>query len=99
VARSLEVHPAALSDAVNAAAWYRRHSPNVAVALELERAMERIEPEPLACPPHIEGTWRFIVHRFHCDIVFRLTEDRTLVGAVASHRQRPGYWAQRLEEG
>ena len=98
MARTVDLHPGAAADAADMAEWYRRRSPPVAAALaaEILEALDQIEESPLTFPPHTHGTRRFVIDRFHCDAVYRVRDEQILILAIAAHKRRPGYWAQRL---
>lgn len=67
-----------------------------ALAAEILETLDQIEDSPVPFPPHIQGTRRFEIERFHCDVVYRVSDEEILIVAIAAHKRRPGYWAQRL---
>ena len=99
VDRFLEIHPAALAEAEEAARYYAERSPRAAVAFaaELDAAIAEIERAPHALLQHVHGTHRILLRRYPFAIVFRLEEQRILIVAIAHGNRRPGYWAKRLQ--
>lgn len=97
VAKAVELQPAALAEAEEAAAWYAERDPRVAAAFvaELEEALERIAEAPGRWPAHLHGTQRVRLTRFPYLVVYRDEPQRVLVVAVAHTKRRPGYWRKR----
>ncbi|TWT81727.1 hypothetical protein CA13_31800 [Planctomycetes bacterium CA13] len=62
---------------------------------ELERSRDVIARRPQTWPAYLFGTQRYLMKRFPFFIVFRVTNVRIEIIAVAHERQRPGYWADR----
>ncbi|HXE53440.1 MAG TPA: type II toxin-antitoxin system RelE/ParE family toxin [Tepidisphaeraceae bacterium] len=95
--RPIGFHPAALAEAVAAAAWYRERSVKAAAAFEAEiaHAMERIAAAPDRYPPYVDESRRILLRRFPFAIIYRLNADRIEIVAVAHGRRRPGYWRNR----
>lgn len=62
---------------------------------ELDVAIERIEETPRQWPPYLAKTRRYLLRRFPFFVVFRETNDRLQILAVAHARRRPGYWLGR----
>ncbi|MCH7935415.1 MAG: type II toxin-antitoxin system RelE/ParE family toxin, partial [Gemmatimonadetes bacterium] len=46
--------------------------------------------------PFQSGTRRVLLHRFPYIVVYKELEDEILVVAFAHHKQRPGYWRDRI---
>lgn len=95
--KSLSVHPEATTEAAKAREWYAERGTGTAEAFmrELDQAIEFIRSKPGACPPHVNGTRRYLLRRFPFSIVFRETDESIQVVAVAHSRRRPGYWTER----
>ena len=93
----LELLPAALAEAEEAAAWYAERDPRVAArfAEEVEAALNRIADAPHRWPVHLHGTQRVRLTRFPYFIVYREDATRILVVAVAHEKRKPGYWRKR----
>ncbi len=97
MAAELEVLDAAADEAREAARWYAERNPLAAAAFELEvrHAFHEITETPDSWPTHVEGTRRFLLHRFPYEIVYRLLGASVLVLTVAHCKRRPGYWRER----
>ena len=95
--KPLELHPAALAEAEEAAAWYAERDPRVAArfAEELDAALERIAEAPHRWPVYIHGTRRVRLTRFPYLVPYREETSRILVVAVAHAKRKPGYWRKR----
>ena len=95
--KPLELLPAALAEAEEAAAWYAERDPRVAARFteELEAALNRISDAPHRWPVHLLGTQRVRLTRFPYLVVYREDETRILVVAVAHTKRKPGYWRKR----
>ena len=96
---SLEVNLSdeAVEESREAFAWYRERNPRAAAQFlfELDQAIESIAAFPDAWPPYIDGTRRKLLRRFPFALVYRITEQRLQVIAVAHQHRRPGYWVGR----
>jgi len=57
--------------------------------------MGKILEAPERWPEHLQGTRRFLLHRFPFSIVYRLKGDVIEVVAIAHAKRRPGYWKRR----
>jgi hypothetical protein len=62
---------------------------------ELDTAIGRIEQAPSRWSSYLNGTRRYLLHRFPFFVVFRETATRIEILAVAHARRRPGYWLGR----
>lgn len=93
----LELLPAALAEAEEAAAWYAERDPRVAArfAEELEAALNRAADAPHRWPIYLHGTHRVQLTRFPHLVVYREDATRILVVAVAHEKRKPGYWRKR----
>ena len=91
------VHPEAIAEARAAREWYQARNVEAAEAFmaELDSAMELIEEAPRRWLPYIGETRRYLLRRFPFFVVFRETNDRVQILAVAHARRRPGYWLGR----
>lgn len=63
---------------------------------ELENARLAIARDPEMWASYMFGTRRYIMRRFPYVVVYRPTETRIEIIAVAHGHQRPGYWAERI---
>jgi plasmid stabilization system protein ParE len=97
-ARQFSVHPAAVAEAKDAALWYRQHNSQAAerFLLEYEEALDKIHDAPDRWPPYSHATRRVKTPSFPFLIVYKATESRIQVLAVAHGSRRPGYWKDRL---
>ncbi len=95
--KPLEIQPAALAEAEEAAAWYAERDPRVAArfAVELEAALNRIAEAPHRWPAYFHGTRRVRLTRFPYLVAYREDPTRILVVAIAHAKRRPGYWKKR----
>jgi plasmid stabilization system protein ParE len=96
-AEPLWLHPEAIKEARAAREWYVTRNPEAGEAFmaELDAAIERIEQGPQQWPRYLGGTRRYLFHRFPFFVVFRETDTRIEIIAVAHGRRRPGYWLGR----
>ncbi|MFT5527122.1 MAG: toxin ParE1/3/4 [Pirellulaceae bacterium] len=62
---------------------------------ELERSRLAIARSGNTWPAYLLGTRGFLMKRFPYFIVYRLTDSRIEIIALAHERQRPGYWSDR----
>jgi plasmid stabilization system protein ParE len=95
--KPLEIEPAALAEAEEAAAWYAERDPRVAArfAEELDAALNRIADGPHRWPIYLHGTRRVRLTRFPYLIAYRDEPTRILVVAIAHTKRKPGYWRMR----
>ena len=91
----LWLHPDAVLEARAAREWYLARNPEATHAFmaELDRAIQHIDQAPGQWPSYLGGTRLF--HRFPFFVVFRETQTRVEILAVARGRRRPGYWLGR----
>ncbi len=94
----VELVPEALSEAEEAAAWYRREA-GVEVAARFVRALgdalERIGSSPDRWPRLGPLAHRVRLARFPYLVVYVPSGDIVVVLAVAHAKRRPGYWKTR----
>ena len=97
-ARQFIVHPAAIAEAKEAAGWYRQQNLNVAerFVVEYEQVLDMINDAPDRWPPYSHGTRHVKIPSFPFLIIYRASESRIIVLAVAHGHRRPGYWSQRF---
>jgi toxin ParE1/3/4 len=95
---SLEYHPLARFDAIEAYDWYAERSQAAAAAFldALDRAGAAIQRSPLLWGNYLSGTRRYLMKRFPYIVVYRVTEHRIEIIAIAHGRRRPGFWKHRL---
>ena len=94
----LVVTPPALAELHDAAAFYKLKA-NVELGLafvaEFERTANLILDNPLLGAVFRGTRRRYILRRFPFSIIYQITAEELRILAVAHHRRRPGYWAQR----
>jgi len=96
--RQIDVHPEAIAEARAAVKWYRQRSPSAANAFlaEIDHAIERVSQSPETWPSYVQGTRRFILHRFPFSIVYREVFESIQIVAIAHAKRKPGYWKKRI---
>ena len=94
----LVVVPLALSELHDAAAFYSARA-NIELGLAFVAEFERTANLVLANPNLgmiFRGSRRrHSLRRFPYSIIYQTTEEELRIVAVAHHRRRPGYWANR----
>jgi toxin ParE1/3/4 len=95
----IDYHPEARLEADEAFDWYLERGRTVAERFqrELETAQAAIQKSPAAWAKYIHGTRRYLLRRYPYVVVYRVTEERIAIVAVAHGRRKPGYWADRLK--
>ena len=95
----IEYHPEARREADEVFDWYleRDHAVAERFQQELETAQTTIQRSPDAWAEYMHGTRRYLLKRYPYVVVYRVTEDRIEVIAIAHGRRKPGYWADRLK--
>ncbi len=93
----VDFHPAALSEAEEAQAWYAERSLIAAASFlrELSVAVRRAAEAPRRYPSGPAATRRVVLDRYPFTVVYRPTDDGIMVIAVAHQRRRPNYWKSR----
>lgn len=94
----LQFHPAARLEVLDAYDWYAERSRDAADAFQeaLRAAGKTIQRAPTQWAEYLLGTRRYVLKRFPFVVVYRVTQDRVEIIAVAHAHRRPGYWADRL---
>lgn len=64
---------------------------------EVEAAVLRARGHPSGGAPSFKGTRSMLVKGFPFSVVYRPAAHEVLVVAIAAHRKRPHYWAERIE--
>lgn len=65
---------------------------------EIKASLETIQQAPGRWPIHLDGTRRYLVHRFPYFIVYLPQKGHLWVVAFAHCRRRPGYWSPRAKK-
>jgi toxin ParE1/3/4 len=94
---SVEFHPAADEELLEATEWYIERSPTAAAGFvrEIEHALSRIAEAPERYPLTRFGRRRFVLLNYPYDLVYRIAHGEVEIIAVSHHARRPGYWRQR----
>ena len=94
---SLEVHPEAVAEAREAVQWYQARNEAVADAFiaEIDHAIGQIDEAPDRWSAYIQGTRRYLLHRFPFYVVYRRRGSTIQIIAVAHGHRKPGYWKPR----
>ena len=90
-------HPAAAAEVERAQAWDEERSVFAAAGFlqELTRAVQRIRSAPERYPAEAHGTRRILLDPYPFSVVYLIRGDELVIIAVAHHKRRPGYWADR----
>lgn len=90
--KPLELHPLAVAEGEEAAAWYAERDPRVAARFgeELEATLGLIVEAPDRWPIYL-GMRRALFRRFPYFILYRDEPQRILVVVIAHAKRRPGY--------
>lgn len=85
---------------MRAIAWHAVKRPGLGEQFvsAVEAAIQRALEAPETGSPHLYGTRRMLVDRFHYDVIYITREPLVVIVAVAHQRRRPGYWRKRLNE-
>jgi len=94
----LVIVPLALAELQDAATFYTARA-NVALGLafisEFERTVNLAFDNPLLGAVFRGNRRRYLLRRFPYSIIYQITNDELRIIAVAHHRRRPGYSANR----
>ena len=94
----LVIVPLALAEIHDAAAFYMEKA-NVELGLafvaEFERTTNLVLENPMLGAIFRGDRRRYLLRRFPYSIIYQVTAEELRVVAVAHHRRRPGYWANR----
>ncbi len=81
-----------------AMAWYEKQRTGLGLDLheEVEKALAKIEENPLLGMPYKDTDYRFrLVRRFPYVIYYLILDDSVWVAAIAHGSRRPDYWRRR----
>ena len=95
---SYEFDPTAEVDYVDAVGFYEEEAGmGAAFEAEVRRAIDFILENPEASPIVTrEGARKRVLHRFPFNLCYTIESQRIRIWAVAHHKRRPGFWAERL---
>ena len=94
---SVELHPAADEELLEATEWYLARSAAAAAGFvrEIEHALARIAEAPAQYPITRLGRRRYVLLNYPYDVVYRVTGSVVEIIAIAHHARRPAYWRGR----
>jgi toxin ParE1/3/4 len=95
---SIDFHPEAANEAVNARKWYEDIDTTLGKEFsdELETAIIHIATAPERWTRHLNGTRCIKLRRFPYIVIYRHSGDQIQVIALQHTRRRPGYWNSRV---
>jgi plasmid stabilization system protein ParE len=90
--------PLAEAELMEAVSFYSAAGTRTGVRFQraLEAAVTKAMLNPDFGAPGLMGTRRRIVDGFPYNVIYRASDIELLVVAIAHHRRRPGYWANRI---
>ena len=93
-AKTLEIHPSALSDLKAALGWYLARNETAAAKFveEIDRGVGLVVESPARWPKGENGTRKFILSRFPFAIVYREKRTTVQILAIAHGHRNPEYW-------
>ena len=88
----------ALAEIADAATYYDKQRPGAAEGffLAVDAGVELLAEHPYAGRATRFGARRLTLRKYPYDLVYRLHDEGVLVTAVAHHRRKPWYWADRM---
>jgi len=95
---TLDIDIDAREEIQHAADYYDRQSPGLGTRFEegLLRTRDRILSNPLGYAQEDDGFRYGMLDIFPDSLIYFVNDLRILVGALAHHKQRPGYWRHRI---
>lgn len=96
--RSIEFHPEARAELVDAASWYaaRNHAAAKRFESQIESKLLLVMERPERWPFYEAGTRRILLERFPYSIIFISSDEVIQVIAIMHHKREPGYWLDRV---
>jgi plasmid stabilization system protein ParE len=90
--------PLAEAELLEAVAFYSQAGTGTGVRFQqaVETVVTKVILNPDSAAPGLKGTRRRIVAGFPYNVVYRANDVELLIVAIAHHRRRPGYWANRI---
>ena len=94
----IDIHFEAHLEEDEAFHWYRNRSHRAAETFlkEIEEARLAIQDSPDLWAEYLHGTRRYQLKRFPYIVVYRVTEYRIEIIAIAHSHRRTGYWVDRI---
>lgn len=95
--RRIVIHPDADRELGQAQIWYEERLAGLGQMFfsEIESAIYTIQDSPDIWPNYVNGTRRFLVHRFPFAVIYRHDDRMIQVIAVMHLKRQPGYWRSR----
>lgn len=90
--------PEAEAELLHEVEYYARARAGTGVRFQaaVEASVERVRRHRKGGAMSHHGTRAAMVKGFPFSIIYRASESELLIVAIAPHRKRPGYWAQRI---
>jgi plasmid stabilization system protein ParE len=98
--KPVALHPEAVTEIEDAAAYLERQRPGMGRAFreEIAQALVSIGQTPAAFSPYRDtGFRKRLLHRFSYTLYFTETDEGVWVAAVAHQRRQPDYWLGRSQ--
>ena len=95
---NIVVIPRALAELHDAAAFYAEKGNaelGRAFVTEFERAVGLVQANPMLGAVFRGTRRRQLLRRFPYGVIYQVTVEEIRIVALAHHRRRPGYWAER----
>jgi|SRR5579862_467880 len=91
-------HPEAREDFRDAIRRYRARSTIASVEFRttVSGAIRNVAHAPQLWPKFLQGTRRFVLHRFPFSLIYLDDHDVVTIIAVAHSKRKPGYWKHRI---
>ena len=91
-------HPDAEAEFIAAFQWYWDRNPRTADAFDdaVLNGINLVQRDPSVWPLYVHGTRKYVLRKFPYNIVYRETNNRIEIVALANQHRRPGYWAGRV---
>ena len=95
--REVEFHSDAVEETRAAIQWYAERSVHAAESFltDLEVTLQHLADNPERLSSYLQGTRRAALRTFPYLVVFRESQDRIQIVAVAHAKRKPGYWRKR----
>lgn len=92
-----EFHPAAEAEFSASAVWYDSRVQGLGARLieEVRRTIATLCAQPFMGKPMTSNLYRHALRGFPYSLIYRVSNSKLRIIAVAHHRRRPGYWLLR----
>lgn len=87
-------------DIWEAVAYYENKAQGLGLSfnLEVERSIQAIAEHPERWPLRVDGTRRYLVHRFPYLVVYAYVNNHIWILAIAHCKRRSAYWRNRMKK-